>query len=168
MRDIYFRGKSIYNGEWVYGGVVHQTDYYGGSCNRWFIIQGDTTHDYDIGYENEVIPESVCQFTGLYAKNGLIFEGDILVQEFLGFHTTKKYKVKLPQYISKFRFDRTDDGVIREYYHLRKVVKWNDKWAMWDGLFRWEDKSFSTEDLIVIGNIYDNPELLEFEEGGDT
>ena len=79
MREILFRGKCKDNGEWAYGSVVHQTDYYGKKVDRYFIIDGTSTQDYDIGYNYEVIPETVGQYTDLTDKNGkMIFEGDVV------------------------------------------------------------------------------------------
>ena len=86
MREIKFRGKHIDNGEWVYGGIVHQTDCYGNEVDKYFIIDGTTTQDYDIGFEYQVIPETVGQFTGQldrtkkeYVK---IYENDIVKNTF--------------------------------------------------------------------------------------
>ncbi len=79
MREILYRGKDVDTGEWVYGGIVHQTDYYGDSVDKYFIIDGTDTYDNNIGGITEVIPETVGQFTGFIDSKGVkIFEGDII------------------------------------------------------------------------------------------
>lgn len=135
MREILFRGKIVRTGEWVCGGIVHQTDHYGEPVDRYFIIDGTETQDYDIGYEYEVIPETVGQFTGLYDKNGKrIFEGDILC-------------------ISGCYFDviYRNGGFVWRDMRLNKFASY----ANYDSNI--EQFCF----VEVIGTIYENHELLE-------
>lgn len=68
MREFLFRGKAKDNSEWIEGGIVHQTDFYGKKFSKYFIIDGTDTQDYDIGENTEVIPETVCQYTGFNDK----------------------------------------------------------------------------------------------------
>ena len=66
MREILFRGKTVCDGDWIYGGITWNP-----SKNEVFI---HTKWD-----EGKVIPETVGQYTGLCDKNGIkIFEGDIV------------------------------------------------------------------------------------------
>lgn len=149
MREILFRGKErSFKNEWVYGGIVHQTDYYGKDVNRFFIIDGTTTQDYDIGYEIEVIPETVGQFTGLCDKNGAkIFEGDIL-----------KIAKGIDTFGDSFYYPPLE-------YPVNVVVKYDLCAWMWETIE--ENKYYISfpnawchYQSEVIGNIYDNPELL--------
>lgn len=70
MREILFKAKRVDNGEWIEGSLVHQTDYYGDKVDDYFIIDGTSTQDNDIGYEYRVDPETICQYTGMNDKYG--------------------------------------------------------------------------------------------------
>lgn len=134
MRDILFRGKTkreSVNQFWIYGGIVHQTDYYGEEVDRWFIIDGTDTQDYDIGYEYEVIPESIGQYTGLYDKNGNeLYEGDIVRAQFVHNGSVHTFVVEFDA--GSFLFNNGFISVpFREIAHIK-----------------------------LRGNIYDNPKLI--------
>lgn len=147
MREIKFRGRRTLNGEWVYGNLmIKQADSpvpeTSESCKCYYIVPIDGL-DY---CEHEVDPSTIGQYTGLKDKNGNdIYEGDIV----------KGVSHKFDSWSSKLiPFDVI--GVVgyhKEYQTLE--VSTGQQSSHIEVAVKGE----------VIGNIHDNPELLE--EGGE-
>ena len=139
MREILFRGKRLYDGEWVYGFYVHYADRWGRDKD---LIQSLDIESGEFGFLHEVDPETVGQYTGLLDKNGKrIFEGDIVIY---------------------------DNTPYNAYGHkvIGEIV-WH-KWA-WKCRYKEYGSTYhyaiGAEDFFgpkseVIGNIHDNPELM--------
>ena len=154
MREILFRGKRTDNGEWVEGNLVLSPNADEGyqtiviPCYYNYMYSSD--YNNDVGFEKwyKVEPETVGQFTGLTDKNGKkIFEGDIV--RVLGNQQVEDWKCV--DYIGLVAFLDAGfcviDGTIDNHGFRRYALPRLD---------------FSLE---VIGNIHDNPELLEVDDG---
>lgn len=134
MREILFRGKNPVSDEWAYGSLILEKNAFDERLILAIISDAD-------GNETLVNPETISQYTGLTDKNGTrIFEGDIL------------------------EGDLDDD--------LDLGAKWRSTIVM--GKFGWLADNptgtnptpldeFDIKEGEVIGNIHDNPELMEVE-----
>ena len=155
MNDRYlYRAKRTDNGEWVEG-------YLYGIWERRYILWGMTN---DVPDMIEVDTSTICQCTGLRDKNGkLIWENDIV--DFLG------HKGKVMYECGSF-------GIA-----YRECIDWeeiesnicsvtgcdnalyaceNDNYiSLWEIYWNFNDEDYSVNTVEVIGNIFDNPELLE-------
>lgn len=153
MNDRYLvRAKRIDNGEWVEG-FLFQLCYDSIFC--WCIGNEPLSpNDYSelCGFNREwfYIDEStICQCTGLKDKNGkLIWENDIVAYYF--------GKTCAPICFGSYQscFDNTKTE------HVGFYVNWNDKCNYRKDLGYW----INMIEADVVGNIFDNPELLEVEE----
>lgn len=142
MREIFFRGKRIDNGEWVYGSLSLE---YFKECGCVMISPTSDTIF-------KVVPESVGEYSGLRDKNGKrIFEGDIVEFESHGYiPLTERGTVAFRKgcfgidYKNKYGWGET-------FHRIGKTEKWQDMGASGTVTFTYE----------VIGDISNNPELLE-------
>ena len=132
MNDRYlFRAKRIDNGEWISG-------YLYGIWERKYILWGMIN---DVPDMKEVDPSTICQCTGLKDKNGkLIWENDIVA------------------YWDSYS---TESG-LAEADCIGKVV-WDDETISFQVTNRLSAESYEVldDECSVIGNVFDNPELLE-------
>jgi uncharacterized phage protein (TIGR01671 family) len=135
MREILCRGKRKDSGRWIIGYYVKATQ---GTNPDWIIKTAKGQGGWLMPMLRvSVDPETVGQYTGMKDKNGKrIFEGDIL--------KCKMYK-----------------GIYEDYR-----VSWDEESAAWQSLNKdksnWICASIWNEQEVV-GNIHDNPELMEVE-----
>jgi phage uncharacterized protein TIGR01671 len=140
MRDILFRGKQEQSGEWVYGYLVQyisENEY----TENYILTQEEVNHTLDLGGRIEcdmepVVLETVGQYTGLKDKNDKeIYEGDIIKWVDWSGHKRK----------TEVRYDE----------------EWK-RFCVWlNGAETIGVNKHLSNDIEVIGNIYDNPELTK-------
>ena len=142
MRTIKFRGLRTDGKGWVYGGYFQHTPDEDGV--RYYIF------DFNEGAV-EVIPESVGQFTGLHDKNGKeIYEGDIILfQKFSNWDddSMKRHKATVIFKEGCFMWEILEFGKKSVTYYANATEPLRNTNSIWG--------------LEVIGNIYENQELLE-------
>ena len=136
MREAIFRGRRIDNSEWICGSLIIFWD-------KIFIAPQST----NAFYKFEVFPDTVGQYTGRLDKFGeMVYEGDILQTYIYGpddFVDMGETCVVL--------FDVHDQAYV--------LCNSNDVHDRYDDFGNLGDPKY----YQVIGNIYDNPELLKGE-----
>ena len=152
MREIEFRGKPTENNttyfskdDFVYGLLLKDDD-------KYYICLGVNEHidrdDYEV-YMIEVIPDTIGQYTGLKDKNGKkIFEGDI---------------VRYTDIVTEYE-ENTRPYSYKDIFEGEVTYDYDSFWINDRQLYQIAayDDEFDPE-MEVIGNIYDNPELLKEE-----
>lgn len=140
-REIKFRGKMIPENEWIFGTILRipapPVCFGKSETDKYYIQFPDPRYmpDWNMPYkmvQGEVNPDTIGQYTGLHDKNGKeIYEGDIV----------------------KIKYRDEDIGkVIYEHNGFSiDVTNMNKNYGR---------VSFVNNFMEVIGNIYDNPELL--------
>lgn len=144
MEDRYlFKAKRIYNGEWIVGNLITNAFFRLGQSIPYILCPDKAKYDCfeDFTEENgifEVRPDTICRCTGLNDKKGdLIWENDIV-------------RVKY------------SDG----FEEITEVAYSKNGYSPYLNEYECEDCCSYCEvtEIEIIGNIFDNPELLESEE----
>ena len=134
MNNYKFRGKTAAE-RWEYGSLLKNSD---GKCA---IVDEDNTVNFNYLSYAAVRPETVGQWTGQKdIKNNDLYEGDIL-------------KVAGCLLVVKFEpcFFNSENTFSSVGFYLKKVKTRYGETMQWDKQAYYE----------VIGNIHDNPEILE-------
>lgn len=137
-REILFRGKHIH--------AMDSNEHLNGTWVHGYL--SDKNYIYDKSLEGEFLvdEDTICQYTGLTDKNGKkIFEGDVVKDS-----TGVCGEVKFGLYAAGFSIPDTNQG----FY-----IEFPEKSLYREELGYWRNK------IVVVGNVFDNPELLEKAEG---
>lgn len=170
MREILFRGKkyktSVFDKtDWVYGSLIDSGNHEQVTIYPWYVGASTMSVRQLVYARMEAVkPETVGQFTGLTDKNGKkIFEGDII-----RYNTVNDFDchsvVKFGEY--------EQDGSAGEY-NPRDCIGWYVEvdnftcpdWADDDPIYfndylKQQNLLEVSDECEIIGNIWDNPELL--------
>lgn len=151
MRERLFRGKKKADGTWVTGFYWNDGIKFHYIRTVEVVAQPERKNEYSIIKDFNVYPETVGEYTGLTDKNvRTIFDGDIV-------------RILYTDWVSKSENDhRTLEEYLRDIANIG-VVK-QDKYGTWSVLINnyFYSLNYGRYGYVeVIGNIHDNPELLE-------
>lgn len=139
MREILFRGIRLDNGKWVTGYITYPLHDYDSEEKPIIAYKFNALDEIGFVSECDVCARSVCQYTGLTDKNGnKIFENDII-----------ECRRKDKHFQSQIEWDSTCAGFMFQDSKDGSMV----------GLDTLLDGGIYS-DFEVIGNIFDNPELI--------
>lgn len=140
-REILFKGKHIH--------AMDSNEHLNGTWVHGYLSDKDYIYDKSLEGEFLVDENTVCEYTGLTDKNGKkIFEGDV-VKDSAGICG----EVKFGLYAAGFSIPDSNQGFYIEFPEKSLYRK---------ELGYWRNK------IVVVGNVFDNPELLEKAEGDKT
>ena len=156
MREILFRAKRIENGEWVEGQYAYILNPLteSGEPIKHLICNGTNI------FNDEIEPETLCQYTGLKDMNGnLIWENDIVSCEHEKYPDDNPSEVYplLPEsikYTRNYAVEFINTGSSYGYRLRNKSIH-----------FMLTGNVIQNHKIEVVGNIFDNPELLKGERG---
>lgn len=173
MEDRYlFKAKRLDNGELVIGNLITNVFFRLGQSIP-YILCPDKAKYYcfeDFTEGNgifEVRPDTICQCTCLKDKNGKpIWENDIV--DFLGHKGKVMYECGSfgIAYIDYIDWEGIEANIcpVTGCDNALCACKNDNFISLWEIYWNFNDEDDSVNTVEVIGNIFDNPELLEVEE----
>lgn len=181
-RVIKFRGKRCKDGEWVYGSYVESnTSWNGHKPHKSWILPSPMTNGgwFSIRGAYPVIEDTVGQFTGLVDKNGKeIYEGDVVSWYALEYQDRDLFEEPSSFIVKQEEEVVFDCGGFSVKHDTEFPLKYltedyritNPVSTIFEYTYNKDEYPFikNENDLCfceIIGNIFDNPELLK---GGDN
>lgn len=152
MREILFKAKRKDNGKWVEGYYRADPDFDTHYICGWNYYASENGLERE-SFEEEINYNTLCQCTGLTDKNGRkIWENDIVRFQF------DNDDCPFPNKDTKKRLGKIFFSDFRASWSIAMGRKGNKR--INNDLFKYVQNGNRVE---VIGNIFDNPELLEGE-----
>jgi hypothetical protein len=160
MREILFRGKRVDNGKWVKGYYIKATHHWHehGKHEDWLVE--DTIQNggwCNVRGKYAIIPETLCEFTGGYGRN-----------------TTNYAYTKLWENDIVKIFSDADGYFNGKKCYIYGVITYDEDSLDWKinlDHIRYGREEFLcnfTDNIEVVGNRFDNPELLTAERKGEN
>lgn len=146
-----FKAKTC-NGEWV-AGFLHCKD------DKWYI-----SNKAGSPFAYEVRLDTICQCTGLKDKNEkLIWENDVV--DFLGHKGTIKFECGSLGigYQKNIDWEEIQANIMRVTgcENILYACENDNYISLWEIYWNFNDEDDSLSTVEVIGNIFDNPELIK-------
>lgn len=159
-RQIKFRGKNIHTGQWLYGDYHYEG-------NTHYITKPDQFRDY-APVQFIVDEKTVGQFTGITDEEGReVFEGDILEADYKYDIITANGGVDSDNDCICYGVVEFDNDTLQWSLNVYKAESYIREYLKEEGcslvplcIFGHEH-GYANPNMKVIGNRYDDPELLE-------
>ena len=165
MEDRYlFKAKRLDNGEWVTGYLITCED--GTRKIATSCLEGKANEPILV-CAYDVDRDTICQCTGLKDKNGkLIWENDIV--DFLVHKGIVKYECGSfgISYRECIDWEEIESNIcpVTGCENILYACENDNYISLWEIYWNFNDEDNSVNTVEVIGNIFDNPELLGCEE----
>jgi len=138
MREIKFRGQRQSDNKWIYGDLLQPTEI----CDIYEISDCESID----GSRYDVVEDTIGQYTGLHDENGKeIYEGDIIdfsYDMFVGNFNT---------FVAKGIVIFEEGAFYVQCLENERLTK-NESYLLY---------TINIDTIEIIGNIYENPKLLE-------